>query len=369
MSVVFPNSNLPTSSQPWAREVQKQLSNVIAADSGDRINNAARDNQLNSSIIALTGVVNDVSAVQTTISNALIEIGLIEGQVSDLEGNVYFPGTEEINGANIRVGTLSASQITTGTLNANNVTITNLNASSITAGTLTGINIQSAAFGTRVVMSSSQLEFYFGSSYVGKIEGNDNSWSSGAALTLVSSTGGAQISLDGSSVSLFATSSGQGITVDNSGNTSYGNFRSTNQLSADGRVYFPGLGGATSDTPNMRWATGFPLGELLVIGGSTRDIKTQIQPIDDVQATDSKKLLEIPVRAFKYIDGYLSAGDTRVDEFIPGFIVEEMDEVYPIAVDKASGKAENWNPRYIIPGMLALIQELYTRIETLEKGA
>ena len=146
MTVVFPNSNLPTSSQPWAREIQKQLSNIISSNTSSQINNAARDNQLNSSIIALNGVVNGLSAVQTDITNALVEIGLIEGQVTDIEDTVLVDGEpDKINGANIKVGTLSASSITTGTLNGNNVNITNLNANNITSGTISANTINGGA--------------------------------------------------------------------------------------------------------------------------------------------------------------------------------------------------------------------------------
>jgi len=368
MTIIFPRNNLPEPAQPWAREVQKQLSNVIASDRANEVNNATRDNQLNSSLITLSGVVRNVENVLTEIGLLGDQVDDVTQEVTDLEGNIYFTGTEEINGAKIRVGTLSASQITTGTLNANLVTVSNINASNITAGTITGITIQSASSGTRVVMSSSNLLFYYGSTYVGSIEGNDNSWSSGAALFLYSQNGNSQVLVENSGASLIHQSSGSQIYVGSSINL-YGDVRTHNTLTTDGRVYFPGLGASSSSTANLRSATGFPVGELLIIGGSTRDIKTEIQPIDDVETTDSKKLLDIPVRAFKYIDGYLRADDTRVDQFIPGFIVEEMDEVYPIAVDKDSGKLENWNPRYIIPGMLALIQELYTRIEILENGA
>ncbi len=132
MTVVFPNSNLPTSSQPWAREIQKQLSNIISSNTSSQINNAARDNQLNSSIIALNGVVNGVT-------NALNEIGLLQDTVL-VDGE-----PDKINGANIKVGTLSASSITTGTLNGNNVNITNLDADNITSGTISADTINGGA--------------------------------------------------------------------------------------------------------------------------------------------------------------------------------------------------------------------------------
>jgi hypothetical protein len=51
---------------------------------------------------------------------------------------------------------------------------------------------------------------------------------------------------------------------------------------------------------------------------------------------------------------------------LPGFIAEEVEAVYPIAVDHENGQAQNWNERMVIPGMLALIQDLESRMTKLE---
>jgi hypothetical protein len=50
----------------------------------------------------------------------------------------------------------------------------------------------------------------------------------------------------------------------------------------------------------------------------------------------------------------------------PGFISEEVDAVYPMAADYENGQVESWNDRLLIPGMLALIQDLYKEIATLK---
>ena len=51
---------------------------------------------------------------------------------------------------------------------------------------------------------------------------------------------------------------------------------------------------------------------------------------------------------------------------LPGFIAEELDAIYPIAVDYDGGNIETWNSFYIIPAMLALIQDQEKRIKLLE---
>ena len=84
-------------------------------------------------------------------------------------------------------------------------------------------------------------------------------------------------------------------------------------------------------------------------------------------------LLDIEVVSYKYNEDYLAETDTRYLKNIPGFIAEQVEEAYPIAVDYTEDDdgneiPEDWNPRFIIPGMLALIQELYKKVEALENG-
>jgi hypothetical protein len=285
MTIIFPKNNLPEPSQPWAREVQKQLVNVIASDRKNEINNATRDNQLNSSLITLTGVVADVKIAADEANDA-------------------------INGL-IGLGSSGSSY----TLNADN----------INAGTITGITIQSAFAGTRVVMSSSELQFYFGSSYVGKIQGNDNSWSTGAALTLISSTGGSQVSVDGSEVNIFATSSGNGLSVTNSENISYGNFRATGQLTSNGLIQSGG---------NMR--SGGVLGRIELVGGGTTGasinnngnlIRTTSserykQDIENL-LVDYDEVLSLQPKRFRLKDEVSENEDAR---YYAGFIAEEINQ-------------------------------------------
>lgn len=81
-------------------------------------------------------------------------------------------------------------------------------------------------------------------------------------------------------------------------------------------------------------------------------------------------LYGLPVRSFKYKDGYLTKGDSREGKDVIGFIVEEMEEIYPIAVNyDKDGRPEMWNAQILIPAMLKLIQEQNERIKRLEEKA
>ena len=99
---------------------------------------------------------------------------------------------------------------------------------------------------------------------------------------------------------------------------------------------------------------------------SSQRYKTDIK---NIQSEDLKpeKLYNLPVREFKYNEGYLSKEDPRIDTFVPGFIAEEVAEVYPIACEYDDGKPENWNIRFIVPAMLKLIQDQKKEIDTLKE--
>ena len=98
---------------------------------------------------------------------------------------------------------------------------------------------------------------------------------------------------------------------------------------------------------------------------SSERYKTDIVNLIDVPELDPKALYDLPVRAFRFKDGYLPETDDRFGVLVPGFIAEEMDEIYPAATDYADG-VETWNDRMIIPAMLALIQDQQARIKALE---
>ena len=120
MVMIFPNNNLPVDSQPWGREITKQLIAIIDSNKTGQINNAARDNQLNSSIVALTGVVNNISTI-TADSTAAIN-GLISLAST---GSAY-----KVNGDNLQ------------------------------NGTITGLAFQTATSGRRIAISGTSQTFY-----------------------------------------------------------------------------------------------------------------------------------------------------------------------------------------------------------------
>lgn len=100
-------------------------------------------------------------------------------------------------------------------------------------------------------------------------------------------------------------------------------------------------------------------------GSSSRRYKHDIDDLTD-PALDPHRLLLLPVRQFRYNDDAKVQYDDMRGKVLPGFIAEEVEELYPAAVITHDGEIENWDERRIIPGMLALIQEQQKKIDELE---
>ena len=99
---------------------------------------------------------------------------------------------------------------------------------------------------------------------------------------------------------------------------------------------------------------------------SSRRYKHDIGPIQ-APALDPHRLYDLPVRQFVYNGDYLASGDQRYGQAVPGFIAEEVAEHYPVAADlDDQGRPEDWGAKWIIPGLLRLVQEQNERIKALE---
>lgn len=121
--MVFPNNYLPSTSQPWGREVQKRIELAETAIARNEKNNDTRDTQLD--------------AAMNRLSTTVLKSQEALGKVLTVEEQVYYPGTTEIDGGNIRANTIAANKIS--------------------AGTLTGFTIQTASSGSRVMIGGDDI--------------------------------------------------------------------------------------------------------------------------------------------------------------------------------------------------------------------
>ena len=100
---------------------------------------------------------------------------------------------------------------------------------------------------------------------------------------------------------------------------------------------------------------------------SSRRYKHDIADISK-EELNPERLYNLPVRQFIYNLDYIEPDDQRYGETVCGFIAEEVEKIYPVACEyNANSTPENWDIRYIIPPMLALIQNQHKEIERLNQ--
>lgn len=101
---------------------------------------------------------------------------------------------------------------------------------------------------------------------------------------------------------------------------------------------------------------------------SSRTIKHDVKELSN-EDLKAENLYDLEVVQFKYNDGIITdEEDARFGKTLPGFLIEDMDQKYPIAVDKPSSdvKEWSWNAKYLIPPMLNLIQEQHEEIKSMK---
>jgi hypothetical protein len=328
MTIIFPKNNLPEPAQPWAREVQKQLANVIASDRSNEINNATRDNQLNTSLISISKVANDASSA----INGLLGLGS--------SGSSY-------------------------TINADN----------INAGTITGINLVSSMGLRSISISDGMIYFSESGTLSGAISGFSNYIQiSDAAELSVITVGNSAINLAttlvycDANLTVVGNINASGYTVSSSSvstssvtassvNGGSGTFNSSLQSS---NIPANLLGGGAIDV----YASS-SLGRLGYIS-SSRETKQEIEDIE----IDVNAVLSIKPKQFKY--------NVDIDEFgienapiETGFIAEELDEagLSRFIQRDSLGQIKTIPYGKYVVALQAVVRNLNDRITALENGA
>jgi hypothetical protein len=338
-----------------------------------------------------TGVLNADRIQAASITGAKLVAGTIESaQIATGTIQAVNIAAGTITGEKIAAGTITAGKIATGTITADQIaayTITgnkidigtveaiNIAAETITAleieagsitvdrlqvGTLTAFTLRTSAGARRVTISAANnaISFTESSSTVG--------WVGPAATSGVLMHYGATFNANATTYPLCFVSSGSAILAQAS--TRYLEVNSLGVI-AKGDLYSPDnfYNQDTTTTTNaantwMSSTTGLTRRST----ASSQRYKENIVDIRTVADLDPRKLLDLPVRAFKYKADYLDAADDRSGALLPGFIAEEVATAYSVAADQVEGVIESWNDRYVVPGLLALIQDLHTRVEILE---
>jgi hypothetical protein len=306
-------------------------------------------------------------------NNALASISANKITAGTIDASVIT--VSNINAGNISTGTLAAARIAAGSLNADKITAgtitaTQISSSYVYAGTIAAGNITTGTLSATVALSAVSGTiggFNIGTNYLSTTAGTSSGYwfstNGDASFRTVNATG-FQMGASGAMTLGGGTISGA-LTISATGTIS-----TNGAISAGGTGTITGVFTAVdagtvtnANTPNAWLSTG---GVLRRSTASSIRYKENVTDLVNVEELHPKKLLDLPVRAFTYKSDYLSASDDRYQQLFPGFISEEVDAVYPMAVDYENGEIESWNDRLLLPGMLALIQDLYKEIAILK---
>ena len=196
---------------------------------------------------------------------------------------------------------------------------------------------------------------------------NRNISSIGAAYTQNTSRGYielAELNTDGTRTGMFlAIDPATGIGFYNDRTSDTGTFSPVFAVASTGQLRSAGSYNATiSSAANLTVISG---GMIYRSTSSSRRYKEDIT--EELGELDPNVLYDLKVVKFKFKDGYISEEDERYGKDVIGFIAEDVDELYPIAVRHEDGQAEMWESNYMIPAMLKLIQEQKKQIDALNE--
>lgn len=136
----------------------------------------------------------------------------------------------------------------------------------------------------------------------------------------------------------------------------------TGKIDAQGSIHYTGAGTA-SGMANVRLTNDTK--NLCTVAESTREIKTDIGPVVDIDLAP-EKLYNIEVVQFKYKPEVLPETDPRYNKMCVGLIAEQVAEQYPIAAEMETGSPRNWDVRYLFPPLLQLVQDQHKELEEIK---
>lgn len=293
----------------------------------------------------------DLAHASVTVSAALVN-GIeqsnitLEGDQIYLKGDTVIGSGFKLSGDHIVANTITATQIASKTITAAEIKTGTITATQIAGGTITAAEIASHTI-TAAEISTNYV-------YAGSISANQIT----SGYISASRIGAGNLDIGNNTFTVGGCSiyaSGNEVMIDNL------HVEYDIVLWGELRPYSLPVG---TDTPNL--CIGYDK-SVYETSASSRRWKHNIKPIES-ESINPEKLYDIPVVQFIYNDDYLKPTDSRYEKEIPGFIAEDIKEIYPIACDlDKDGNPRDWNMRYIIPPMLALIQDQNERIKRLEE--
>lgn len=136
-------------------------------------------------------------------------------------------------------------------------------------------------------------------------------------------------------------------------------------LEVNGNVRFPNVYGNTISGDANLGITG--TGYIGRTTGSSKRWKHDIKTLKSEEVS-ARRLYMVRPKQFIYNDDYIRKDDSRAGKIIPGFIAEELEEDYPIAVEyDENGKPAGWGTSFFIAPIVQLLQEHKKKLDELDR--
>ena len=339
---------------------------------------SARVNETSSKVnlLATYDTAQGTISVSAALVNGIAQSNiLLSGDHIILDGDVTIRSGQNgfyLSGGNIVSNSITSTQIASATITANEIAGNTITAAEIASGTITANEIAAHTI-TAAEISSNYV-------YAGSISANQITSGSISADRIrsgsITSYDSDYISIKNPSetivVPLFA-----GTVIDTDMGASFdglctGNL-GCNKLDATA-VYVSGrMTSKYATLTSISSGSGDDLiirssGTIGTKSGSSKRFKNSISR-ELTEEMDPHRLYNLPIVKFKYNTDYLGDKDDQCyDRPLIGFIAEEMNDIYPQACRYDGEKRPSgWDPYYIIPPMLALIQEHNERLKRLEE--
>lgn len=378
---------LAAETQPWARQVQKEVDNLKNNFRTAEVNNLTRDDQLASSL-------RQVSSASTAASQAAIEAASAAQAAADANALATTANATAIT-ANSTAISANSTAITANTnalealqdiidlsspggptISAANITADFLSGNRISGGEIVGTTLKTASSGPRLELLQNDMNFYDDNgNYSGSIIGDGVDRASTLELTWGNVSG---VYIYNGGLELYANGvvgvNAQGLAV-------YGGFISSSSVDT-GSVSCSSVSSTGSVSGNGVSSSGTLTRTQLIGGGTTgasitdggnfvrtsssQRYKTDIQLLD----IDLNDLYAVEPKTFKRIEEVEEHGESA--NTYPGFIAEELAGT---SLDKFVfySKDEDGNPRpegihypELTAALLLAIKDLNQRITTLE---
>jgi len=347
----------------------QRIAQVQAAvgDTAAKVGMLATYNQATGSITVSAALVNGIEQSDIVLS----------GDQITLNGNVTIANNFKLTGDHITANTITSTQIASATITANEIAGNTITAAEIATGAITADEIAAHTITAAEIATNYIYAGSIDASQItaGTIDAARIDASSISVQSLINGYGnritfGSGIIIPGmidTEITSVGVSTGYLMANIIAARTSGGSVTFNSDVNLNYNVFADGVAAATaqSSNPNVRCQDNTH--RLALISGSSKRFKHDIKPIEE-KSLDPHNLYDVQVVQFIYNDDYLSSNDPRYEKPIAGFIAEDINEVYPIACDVEEGgtRPNDWNVRYIVPPMLALIQEQNERIKRLE---